>query len=223
MDSRRRTALVLSLGGLALAGGLILGLRRPVPPPQFVKDQADALLARDADALWAMADPAEVKAMGWTRDRAKRYLERFVFPAFEGVTRVSKDEKPMARNGGDQGFCVVVLKTPEGHRFELETTADRDASGTHAWFQSLITDAWFLRYMKRLRVDFSMGVWTPAKLEGLQDDRAALEAMGLRGTYTGPDARTDYDRAFAETHGEHGYDPVKPWDRLQSEWLAARA
>lgn len=222
MAPQVRNTLILAVAAIAAATGFYVGFLRPNPPPEVAKEQADALLQRDADALWAITDPAEIQALGWTREKAGAFLNRFVFPVFADLRLDKKRERPTSLSGGDQGRCVVVLRTPEGHRFELETIAQRDASRAYAPLEALIVQAWFLRYMKRHNVDFSMGMWIPARAEGLREDRSALEALGLRGMYVGPDTRSDYDRAADETHGRPNWTVVRPWSQIERELAAAR-
>lgn len=218
----KRETIVLASAVLAALPGFYFAFRHPASPPEAAKLNAEALLARDAGALWSMADPDEVKSLGWTEDKAKTFLQRFVFPDFEGLVRESNEEKPAVRNGGDQGYYVLKLKTPQGHHFELEATANRYGDGTYAWFESLIVESWFLRYMRRHNVDFSQGIWIPARLEGLREDRAALEQLGLKGMYTGRDDRNDAEINADAAHGKTEFQSVKTWDKMERELLEAQ-
>jgi hypothetical protein len=221
MKAGTRNVIVICIAGAALIGGLLWGLRRPAQPTQVAKNQAEALLKLDGDALWAMADPTEVETMGWTKEKAVRYLDRFVFPAFKGLTRISKNEVPEARSGGDQGSVIIILATPKGHRFELETTADRRNNGAYAWLQSLIVQAWFIQYMDKHNVDFGSGMWIPARLEGLRRDRPALEAMGVKGMYVGPDDRPQDEIDEDRKQGLPPRSPIKPFDQVEKELVEA--
>jgi hypothetical protein len=165
---------------LALGIALIVWLKWPDNLATVADRTLTAVQSGDAKFILAHTFQEEKDAAHWTEQDIANMWQISVLPRLSKYHE-SENRRVTVNANHSQAVGGVILMDGEGHKWELDTTADVTEtvggfSPTH-----FLASAWIQEYVVEKGKHVTPETAIQARIEGLQHDRAKLEAAGIMG------------------------------------------
>lgn len=179
----KRTRLVLPIVAIGVIGIVAFRLFAKEPTlKQHAENVAVETIGQDADALSNRILKDELSKLGWSRDRAKAFLQAVVLTKYRGL----RFEKVL--NGGGSGWstsgwCRYRVTTKSGDRFERWSHVDLSDEGAVVTLSALLQEAWLTEFLAAHPELRETDQARRAIKEGIVRDYEVLRRWAFRGFY----------------------------------------
>jgi len=178
MKTKQRKLLLIPVAMLIAA--ILAYMLWPIGIDKVAEKTLAAARVGDGSTLHRFSFESEVDAANLTPELLNAVWRISVLPRLEGYREASA---PTVEVNADESQAIarVVLRDNEGHELEFLSAPFMSDEGPRMSPMNFVTAMWAQEYLVERGKPVNPITTLEARIEGLKNDRAALEAAGLKG------------------------------------------